>query len=271
MNEIKEAFSEITAEEKLIQKTLHAVAAQRRQKKPRSLVRKLGLVASAMCMFVLLVVGGTLYTTQTASVSIDVNPSIELSLNRFDRVLVAIPLNEDAEKVLSGLNLKNKTYPEALQAIIASEQALNYLPAGSDVVVAIQSDNLEQRNTLLQKSEAYIGGVAGAQHTTCYAVNSQEWEVAHQHGISPGKYKAILELQEYDSTVTIEEYAHHSMREIRQEIRHHQDGSSQQGSGNTKGGNGQQNNGGQGNGNQGGSKGNGNHSDNGKGHHGKTD
>ena len=41
-------------------------------------------------------------------VSIDVNPSIELALNRFDRVVYAAAYNLEGEEILNGLSLKGK-------------------------------------------------------------------------------------------------------------------------------------------------------------------
>ncbi|MEA5003537.1 MAG: hypothetical protein VB081_08565 [Christensenella sp.] len=271
MNRIKDAFSEIKAEDELVQKTIEAVTRKTTQRKPRSFGRALGIVAGVACAFVLMVVGGVLYTSQTAYISIDVNPSIELSVNRFDRVVDAVAKNEDGEAVLSGIKIQNLKYTDALNLIIGSEQKLGYLQDGSDIVFAVQSNDGIQQKTLLQQSESYAENAVGLQNTACYAVNGDEWNEAHQHGISPGKYKAIQELQEYDSTVTVEEYAHHSTREIRQEIRHHQDGNANQDLDNAQGqgngdGQGQGSGGGQGNGNgNDGNHGNGNYNGNGHG------
>lgn len=223
-NKVKDAFSEISAEETLKQKTLRAIKERGGRKKTRSLGRMLGWAASAACVAALLLAGGVLYTTQTAYISIDVNPSIELSLNRFDRVLKAVPKNEDARRVLSGIDLDHLKYSDALQKIVEAERALGYLHEGAAMVFAVQSDDAGQQGALIQESEAYAGNTVGAEQTTCYAVDGQELEEAHHHGISAGKYMAIQELREYDPTVTVDDYAHHSMREIHQEICHHQTG-----------------------------------------------
>ena len=55
--------------------------------------------------FLLLLLGGFKgYTTPTGVVSLDVNPSIEYSINCFDRVLDITAVNDDAEKILEGLD-----------------------------------------------------------------------------------------------------------------------------------------------------------------------
>ncbi len=225
MNKIKDAFSQIQAEDELKQKTLQAITAKSHVKKPRSLTRVLAYAASAACAVVVFVVGGVLYTTPTAAVSIDVNPSIELSLNRFDRVLEAVPKNEDGKRVLAQTDVANMKYADALGQIVNTEETLGYLGSESNMVFAVQSDDTAQRDVLLLESESYASRVVSIQNTTCYAASGHEWAAAHQYGISAGKYKAIQELQQYDPAVTIEEYSHHSMHDIRQEIHGHQYGS----------------------------------------------
>lgn len=224
-HKIKDAFGSIKAEPELMESTLaYVLASAKRKKNPGGrLARGLSLVAASI-FAVLVIAGLNIYSRETAYVSIDANPSIELSLNRFDRVLEAVPQNEDGERVLSSTDLKNLNYSDALSRIIKAEQELGYLD-NADMVFAVQSDDAGQREALMRESEAYASNAVGAQHTACYAVDSGEWEAAHLHGISAGKYKAIEELQQYDPTVTVEDYSHHSMRDIRQELWHHQHGS----------------------------------------------
>ena len=80
-------------------------------------------LASVAAVFLLLVLGGFKgYTTPIGVVSLDVNPSIEYSINCFDRVLDISAVNEDAEKILAGLDEKALRYQpvdEAVDATIA--------------------------------------------------------------------------------------------------------------------------------------------------------
>ena len=48
--------------------------------------------------------------------------------------------------------------------------------------------------------------------------HSEEVEKAHESGLSYGKYKAFLELQKLDPTITVEEIQSMTMREIRERI-----------------------------------------------------
>ena len=58
---------------------------------------------------------------------------------------------------------------------------------------------------------------SGKSNTYCYAARTEEVQAAHETGLSYGKYRAYLELQELD-TVTVEQIQTMTMREIRERI-----------------------------------------------------
>ena len=55
-------------------------------------------------------------------------------------------------------------------------------------------------------------------NTYCGFIRSEEAEAAHEIGLSCGKYKAFLELQRLDPTITPDVISNMTMREIRDEI-----------------------------------------------------
>ena len=68
-------------------------------------------MAVAACLALLLVGGGAGYYYQSVNgvasiVSLDVNPSIELKVNKNEKVLSATPMNDDAVEILDGMDLK---------------------------------------------------------------------------------------------------------------------------------------------------------------------
>lgn len=56
----------------------------------------------------------------------------------------------------------------------------------------------------------------GHQNIHCYMGNSEEVQSAHAHGLSFGKYRAFLELQKLDPTITAEDIQSLSMCRIRE-------------------------------------------------------
>ena len=67
-------------------------------------------LAAAACLVLAVTGGGVGYYLQSNTVasiiSLDVNPGVELTVNRQEKVLSAAPTNEDAVDILDGMELK---------------------------------------------------------------------------------------------------------------------------------------------------------------------
>ena len=68
-------------------------------------------------------------------VSLDVNPSIQLQVNSKERVLAADPLNEDAQVILEGMDLKGTQLNVAVNAIVGSLLQHGYLDKISSAIL----------------------------------------------------------------------------------------------------------------------------------------
>ena len=80
-------------------------------------------LAAAACLALAVVSGGVAgYQNRRVDsvIGIDVNPSIELSVNRRDKVLRAEALNADAREVLDNMDLENVDLDIAVNALIGS-------------------------------------------------------------------------------------------------------------------------------------------------------
>ena len=64
-------------------------------------------------------VGGySIYRRPVSYISIDVNPSIELAINRFDKVVSAKGYNADGQDILQHVPLKNISYMQAIDRLM---------------------------------------------------------------------------------------------------------------------------------------------------------
>lgn len=65
----------------------------------------------AACFVLCVALGGYhLYFTPTSIISMDINPSIELEINRFDKVIGVDGYNEDGENLVESLHMLNENY-----------------------------------------------------------------------------------------------------------------------------------------------------------------
>lgn len=98
------------------------------------------------------------YYTPTSSVVVDINPSIELKLNRWNRIIKALPLNSDGEKVLSSLNIKHKSVNDGLDSIVEEAKKDNfindnYIQSGRIIKISIESNDDDKKLNLSEFNE----------------------------------------------------------------------------------------------------------------------
>jgi len=211
---VRDAFEEVRASQELKKATLDFLAAEREKRTPRrsAWARPLAACAAALVLVLLGVGGWQMVCTPVAYVSIDVNPSVELELNRLDRVLSATAYNPDGERVLDGLDLVGRSYTDAVDALLDSPAMAPYLTGTSALTVTVAADSEAKETALL----AGVQSCAGYQHhggRSCCADPATRSE-AHGCGMSIGKYAASQELMACDETVTQEDCDHMTMAEI---------------------------------------------------------
>lgn len=85
-------------------------------------------------------------------ISLDVNPSIALTVNRQEKVLSAQPMNDDAAVVLEGMELKGTQLDVALNAIVGSLLKNGYVDELANSILITVEDDDAARGTRLQQS-----------------------------------------------------------------------------------------------------------------------
>ena len=222
-NKIHDAFDEIEASEELRSSTVQFLQAEREKcgsgQVRRPAWRMPAAVCAALALFVCL---GWYYTVRVpvSYVSIDVNPSVELALNFYDRVVSAAAYNEDGEIVLDGVDVKGKLYTDAIDTIVDSSAMQPYLTKDSALTFTVAAGDSDKESAILSGIEKCSGCQEhGGQSYTADVSSIAE---AHDSGLSFGKYAAYLVLSGYDSTVTAEDCRHMSMAEIHSMIREHE-------------------------------------------------
>ena len=175
-------------------------------------------LAAAACLLAVVagVFGFRLYNDPAAYVGIDINPSLELSVNAFGTVIDARPLNEDADAVLQGVALEGRSYEDALAALLQSEALSTYIDEDAYVSVAVTTDDDALASRLQGASDECLRSSSCS--GSCHRVDGTTRESAHHAGMGAGKYTAARQLIELDPSVSLEDCAAMSMRELRERI-----------------------------------------------------
>lgn len=211
---LKEAFHNIRADEELKKHTLEYIFQKTHGCRRNAIYPYRRLAAAMAC--VLLVMAGwsgySAYFTQTSAISIDINPSIELNINRFDKVISVETYNEDGYMTMSSMDVRFRDYRDALQQILASENMAQYLTQDYLISITVFGMDDEKSNEIITNLSSCAASY-GSVH--CAFGSPEEAAAAHAEGMSFGKYRAFLELQALDPDVTVEEARGLTMRQIR--------------------------------------------------------
>ena len=158
------------------------------------------MVGSAAALFLIVagVAGTYSYNNVLACsyVSLDINPSIEYTLNRQDKVVAVKGLNNDGQKIADELlSVRKVTLKEALQETKQLLTKKNYLKSGSseDVLIDISANNSARKDTLKKEALSVFDTeqTKGELNLVLTESDLKEHKRANSLGISTGEYKQI--------------------------------------------------------------------------------
>lgn len=225
---IKHAFDNIKAEESLKQNTLSNIykqagsKAQTTRRKRRS--RRLRYAAIMSALVILVLFGAGSYNTAYAYVDIEVESAIELTLNRYGRVISTRAYNAEGQALLDSMSLRDMTYEDALADLLHAMEQQGYAVDGKLVSVALQASDAQAESNLSQNVNHCLNQMLDHHENAEVEVNTVTEEVKKQAGelnISAAKYLAILELQQANPAVEAGHCADYSIDELKEQTRQH--------------------------------------------------
>ena len=172
--------------------------------------RRIPWYAVAAAALALVFLGGVINTigtkliqkTVSNTVSLDVNPSIEIRLNRQERVVAVVPLNEDAGKVVGSMDFSGVPLDLAVNALIGSMVRNGYLNEFANSVLVTVDDKDEAKAEELTRrlvsviDEAMIPQGGGAVIGMTAVHDTELEKLADRYGITLGKAMLINKVAE---------------------------------------------------------------------------
>lgn len=148
-----------------------------------------------------------LQTIATTTVTLDVNPSLEIKANGEETVLGVTALNEDAEIVVGDMEFEGSSLELTVNALIGSMLQKGYINKETNtVLVSIDSKDEKTGNTIKEKLSKEISLLVNTEEINgsviSQTVSAQDEELlalASEHGISVGKAKLIQTIVQMDT------------------------------------------------------------------------
>ena len=191
--------------------------------------RSIGLIPKLSLTFaVVLVALGITYFGYNASykvdsiIELDVNPSIELKVNKNEEVIEAIAQNEEAKQILKDMDLEKTDIDVALNAIIGSMVTNGYIDElANSILLTVENDDSAKGEELRQRLVAQINKILGSDQINGSVLSqnlseadAKAQELAEKYNISLGKANLILDILNSNSLLTEQDLVGLSINEL---------------------------------------------------------
>ncbi len=194
------------------------------QKNMKNTIRNLTAVAAAA---VLLVGGGAGYAVYrnnykvASTISLDVNPSVEITANRKEDVLAVTALNDDGRAIIGDMDFSGSSIDVTVNALIGSMLREGYLTdLANSILISVDDDDAAHGEALQKKLADDINAILqtnafdGAVLSQTIVKDSDAWKLADEYGITAGKAQLVNEIVAGNPVHTFEELAQLSINEL---------------------------------------------------------
>lgn len=192
------------------------------EKKRSSPLRGFAAVAAVLVLIIAGVFAvknlGAPSDTLAAVVSLDVNPSIELNVDKDEKIISAKGLNDDGRRVLGDMELEGSSLEVAVNAVIGSMLKNGYLDdMANSILVSVSGvngyDADKLRSTLADDVNRQLENCSVLSQDVSNA-DSDTVKLADKYGITVGKAALIRQIVAADSRHSFEELAPLSINEL---------------------------------------------------------
>lgn len=179
-------------------------------KRKLSLLAIPGLLAASAFTFAFL-------NAPASTLTVDVNPSIELTTNRLDKVVEINPLNSDARSLLEGYTPRDRDLDNVVNDLVDRMILTGYITGGQDNVVMISVQDEEADQKLVDRVNKAIAAYLENKQIEATIVNKKldiAREALNKDGVSSGKLAVVEALMRSDDTLSKETLADMKISEL---------------------------------------------------------
>ena len=211
--------------EQTIQNVFERASNENQRKAQRNKIIKTAI--SCLCIALMICVGcmgliGNNPESDDYYILIDVNPSIEITVNNDDVVKAVEALNDDGEKIIKDLELKDKPAEEAVKEITASMIDQGYISEeANSVLVSIEGLNEDRDQEIKAELVDSISETFEKNNLESsiivQSIPSEDSEIeklSEEYGISAGKAQLINQILNQNKFLTFEELSVMNIHEL---------------------------------------------------------
>ncbi|MBQ3122791.1 MAG: PepSY domain-containing protein [Firmicutes bacterium] len=197
------------------------VVIQMRPKKNR--IKKYVGIAAAFAVIVGSVFGyqGVTENALAASIMLDINPSVEIEVNKNEKVIDVVAKNEDGRVIIGDMELKGTNLDVAVNALVGSMLKEGYITEiQNSILVSVDGKdkavNERLQNEVSKEIDEILagGGFSGSVLSQTITKDTELEKFAEKYGITEGKAKLVKEIALKDNTKKVDELAKLTINEL---------------------------------------------------------
>ena len=195
---------------------------------PRKKRRRWRNFAAAVAAALVLVIGGGSFfgwryaNAPDSLVDIDVNPSVQLTVSRNEKVLSCEALNADGTEIIDDMDLRGAQLNVAVNALIGSMVQHGYIDElKNSVLITVANEDAAKAQALQESLMADISGLLAGESVDAavmgQTITTRDQTLASQaeaYGISAGKAALIQRILDTDPTLTFASLAGLSVNDL---------------------------------------------------------
>jgi hypothetical protein len=200
------------------------------RKAPR-MAKLSGLVAAViMCIAAIAAMTNMTGSAEVvAYVSMDINPSVEFGIDDAEKVQDLKGLNEDGEKLVSGINYKGKPLETVTNEVLRRADEQGPLAKGEgDIIIAsavVKNTDKISDSALADKLKEQVTKYIAAEHpneashyeVTAFAAPQEIRQAAEANGLSTGKYAIYLAAKNNGTLLPLDDFKRESVHQLAQQ------------------------------------------------------
>ena len=162
-------------------------------------------------LFILITNDKEIYST----ITLDINPSLEINLDKDEKVVSVIPLNDDAKDIIKE-DYEDKSLDDVLQSLAHNLVEKNYVTDGEIKMLVNSSIDTDYEKLLIKIVTAFVEKHISVEVIPIYSITKEDEEFAKAHNITPYKAAYINSVKEVNSNIDIETITDKPIKEIKE-------------------------------------------------------
>ncbi len=150
-----------------------------------------------------------------STITLDINPSIEIMFGKNEKVKKVVALNEDAKDIISN-DLKGMTLEESLSTLANNIIDKGYADDGLVTVIMHSTGNIENRDAEMIMRQKFDDRQLQLDVIVVENITKEDKELAKKNNISPAKASYINSIVENNKNIDVNDLADKPVQELRE-------------------------------------------------------